>query len=62
MIQYFIDKGRREGYPDVRLDVREHKDKLRRMYERNGFQLYKTGRFLSAFTTALYIYPFSKEV
>ncbi|MCR0203842.1 GNAT family N-acetyltransferase [[Clostridium] innocuum] len=62
MIQYFIDKGRREGYPDVRLDVREHKDKLRRMYERNGFQLYKTGRFLPAFTTALYIYPFSKEV
>lgn len=62
MIQYFIEKGRREGYPDVRLDVREHKDKLRRMYERNGFQLYKTGRFHPGFTTALYIYPFEKAV
>ena len=62
MIQYFIEKGRGEGYPDVRLDVREHKDKLRRMYERNGFQLYKTGRFHPEFTTALYIYPFEKAV
>mgnify|MGYP000705438449 FL=1 len=57
-----IEKGRREGYPDVRLDVREHKDKLRRMYERNGFQLYKIGRFHPDFTTALYIYPFEKAV
>lgn len=62
MIQCFIEKGHREGYPDVRLDVREHKDKLRRMYERNGFQLYKTGRFHRDFTTALYIYPFEKTV
>lgn len=61
LIQYFVEKGRREGYPDVRLDVREHKDKLRSMYERNGFQLYKTSRFHKDFTTALYIYPFKNS-
>lgn len=58
MIQYFIEKGRREGYPYVCLDVREHKDKLRAMYERNGFQLHKIGQFKPEFTTALYTYQF----
>lgn len=61
LIRFFIDKGRWEGYPDVRLDVREHKEKLRAMYERNGFQFYASGQFLPEFRTALYIYSFSKE-
>ena len=58
MIQFFIEKGRKEGYKDVRLDVRSHKDKLRAMYERNGFQLYKIGKFIPECDTALYIYRF----
>lgn len=58
MIQFFIEKGRKEGYEDVRLDVRRHKDKLRAMYERNGFKLYKIGKFIPECDTALYIYRF----
>lgn len=56
MITFFKEKGRVEHYPQVRLDVREHKKKLRAMYERNGFQLYCTGSYHPDFTTALYVY------
>ena len=59
MITYFKEKGRAEGHDEVRLDVREKKDKLRAMYERNGFRLVRTGQFLPEFTTALYQYKFS---
>ena len=58
LISFFKEKGRKEGYPEVRIDVREKKTKLRAMYERNGFILLKTGQFVSEFTTALYHYPF----
>ena len=58
LITFFKEKGRKEGYPEVRIDVREKKTKLRAMYERNGFKLLKTGQFVSEFTTALYHYPF----
>lgn len=61
MISFFKEKGRREGYPYVCLDVREHKEKLRAMYERNGFLLYKIGQFKPEFTTALYRYTFHEE-
>lgn len=56
LIIFFKEKGNVEGYAQVRLDVREHKQKLRAMYERNGFTLSKTGRFHPEFTTALYEY------
>lgn len=59
MIEYFKAKGKREGHAEVRLDVREKKDKLRAMYERHDFQLVRTGSFVPEFTTALYQYKFS---
>lgn len=58
LITYFKEKGRREGYPCVRLDVRKHKQALRQMYERNGFVLVKYGDFVPEFSTALYHYVF----
>ena len=61
MITYFKDKGRKEGYPEVRLDVREKKVKLREMYERNGFRLVTIGQFVPEFTTALYHYVYAWE-
>lgn len=61
MITFFKDKGRAEGYPEVRLDVREKKLKLREMYERNGFRFVKRGQFVPAFTTALYHYTYAWE-
>lgn len=58
LITFFKEKGRHEGYPCVRLDVRKHKDALRKMYERNGFVLVKYGDFVPEFSTALYHYVF----
>lgn len=58
MITFFKEKGHAEGYSCVRLDVREKKQALRAMYERNGFQYLKTGQFVAEFTTALYEYTF----
>ena len=58
LITFFKEKGRKEGYPDVRLDVRKHKKALRDMYERNGFTLVKYGDFVPEFSTALYHYKF----
>ncbi len=54
LIRFFKEKGKSEGYPEVRIDVREKKTKLRQMYERNGFQLVKIDQFVPEFTTALY--------
>lgn len=58
LITFFKEKGQEEGYPEVRIDVREKKTKLREMYERNGFQLVNIGQFVPEFTTALYHYPY----
>lgn len=58
LITFFKEKGRQEGYPCVRLDVRKHKKALRDMYERNGFTLVKYGDFVPEFSTALYHYVF----
>lgn len=58
LVSYFKDKGKQEGYPDVRLDVRAQKDKLRAFYERNGFQLWKIKAIFPQYQTALYIYQF----
>lgn len=58
MITFFKEKGKREGYDQVRLDVREHKTKLRTMYERNGFQLCQIKTCNPEFSTALYEYKF----
>ena len=58
LIIFFKEKGRKEGYPCVRLDVRRHKKALRQMYERNGFTLVKYGEFVPEFSTALYHYVF----
>lgn len=57
LITFFKEKGKREGYPCVRIDVRAHKEKLRSMYERNGFQLVKLEQFVPEYRTALYSYP-----
>lgn len=56
LVSYFKEKGRIEGYPDVRLDVRAQKDKLRMFYERNGFELVKVKAIFKEYETALYIY------
>lgn len=58
LITFFKNKGKEEGYPEVRIDVREKKTKLRQMYERNGFQLVKIDQFVPEFTTALYHYSY----
>ena len=58
MLSFFKEKGRREGYPDVRLDVRAHKQKLRSFYERNGFQLMEVRSIFQEYQTALYVYAF----
>lgn len=56
LVAYFKTKGRTEGYADVRLDVREQKDKLREFYERNGFQLVEIKQIFADYKTALYKY------
>lgn len=58
LVSYFKEKGKVEGYADVRLDVRAQKDKLRRFYERNGFTLVKVESIFQEYETALYKYEF----
>ena len=58
LISYFKQLGRDHNHKQVRLDVRAHKDKLRAMYERNGFRLVRMGKFLPECDTALYCYNF----
>lgn len=58
LVSYFKQKGQAEGYPDVRLDVRAHKDKLRTFYERNGFQLVEEKAIFKDYVTALYAYKY----
>lgn len=58
LISFFKEKGKKEHYPCVRIDVREKKDKLRAMYERNGFLLQKVAQFVPEFSTALYQFDF----
>lgn len=58
LIQFFIEKGKNEGYSHVSLDVRAHKEKLRAMYERNGFVLHSIRTFFPEYETALYTYKY----
>lgn len=58
MIHYFKEKAKKEGYVSARLDVREHKKKLREMYEKNGFLLVRITNTHQVFLTALYEYTF----
>lgn len=60
LISYFKYLGEKKGVPEVRLDVRKKKAKLRQMYERNGFELVRYGQFLPEFETALYHYVLKK--
>ncbi len=56
LIQFFKQYTFEMGYPVAKLDVREHKIKLRAMYERNGFKYLRSGKFVEEFDTALYYY------
>lgn len=56
ILDYFKEKGRKEGYPIVKLDVREYKDKLRALYERNGFVLKEIVDLNKGYLTCLYTY------
>lgn len=56
LIHFFKEMGRVNGYSHVRLDVRAHKDKLRAMYERNGFVLHSIHTIVAGYETALYTY------
>lgn len=58
LIEYFKEKGRSEGYSEVRLDVKEYKEKLRSMYEEHGFQLVEIKQIFTEYKTALYHYEF----
>lgn len=59
LIEFFKQKGKELGYHDVRLDVRAHKEKLRRMYERHGFILERMDAIFEDYETALYRFEFS---
>ncbi len=61
LIEYFKEKGRREGYPKVRLDVKEHKDKLRSIYEKHGFQIVEKKQIFSEYKTVLYHFEFENS-
>lgn len=56
LIEYFKKRGKELGYPDVRLDVRAHKDKLCAMYEAHGFKLVRIDAIFKDYETALYRY------
>lgn len=61
LIEYFKQAGKAKGYPDVRLDVRAHKQKLRAMYEAHGFVHLMTRKLFDEYETALYCYAWPKE-
>lgn len=61
LIEYFKQKGREQGYPDVRLDVRAHKTKLREMYEIHGFVHVMDLHLFDDYETALYCCTWSKD-
>lgn len=56
ILTFFKEEGKRRGYPVVKLDVREHKEKLRSFYERNGFKLVRIVDLHKGYLTALYEY------
>lgn len=61
LIEFFKSRGKELGYPDVRLDVRAHKKKLRKMYERHGFELVRMDTIFTEYETALYRYLIKDE-
>lgn len=54
ILDAFKDIGRKRGMSCVKLDVREHKEKLRSYYERNGFKLVEIVDLGKGYLTALY--------
>lgn len=60
ILDYFKEKGKKEGYSKVKLDVREYKDKLRKFYERNGFVLKEIVDLKKGYLTCLYEYEIEK--
>lgn len=56
ILTFFKEEGKRRGYTVVKLDVRAHKEKLRSLYERNGFQLVEVVNLQKGYLTALYEY------
>lgn len=54
LITFFKQQGSIRGKQEVRLDVREQKHKLRKMYERHGFQLHSIIKVHDEYANALY--------
>ena len=54
ILDVFKELGKKRGMPCVKLDVREHKEKLRSYYERNGFELVEIVDLQKGYLTALY--------
>lgn len=61
ILTFFKQLGKELGYASVKLDVRDHKDKLIAYYERNGFQLVKTVDLKKGYLTRLYEYRYEKK-
>lgn len=62
ILTYFKKLGKEQGYPVVKLDVREHKSKLRAFYERNGFKLKEIVDLGKGYLTCLYTYDLSSDL
>lgn len=56
ILDQFKQLGREAKVASVKLDVREHKQKLRSFYERNGFTLVSIVDLNKGYLTALYEY------
>lgn len=54
LITFFKQQGSVRGMREVRLDVREQKHKLRKMYERHGFELHTIVKVHDEYANALY--------
>ncbi|MEG1701366.1 MAG: GNAT family N-acetyltransferase [Erysipelotrichaceae bacterium] len=61
LLDYFKEQGRLKQMKDVRLDVREYKNKLRLFYERNGFKLLELRNIFKEYQTALYYFPLENK-
>lgn len=56
ILDFFKKETKARGYQLAKLDVREHKQKLRAYYERNGFVLHSIVDLGKGYLTALYTY------
>ncbi len=54
ILDFFKEESKRRGFLVAKLDVREHKSKLRAYYERNGFVLHEIVDLGMGYLTCLY--------